>query len=556
AAFDLKKGVISPGGVGYDINCLTGDTKILTEFGNSVKIEDFEKYQSEIEIAQNGHKIKQLVFSRHLPTLNLNTKELENKAINLFMSKDSDNVYEITLESGLKIKATEDHPFLTKEGMKKLSELKEDTELAINTFEGTESQEVVNEKEAILTKIIGYMFGDGAFYETKGKLYAAAYGAKEDLEKIKTDLLRLEIKTSLFSRTRKHLIKTRYGEKNFEAINWELHIYNQTFLKVLKERGLALGNKTRQEIRVPEWIKRSSKTIKRLFLAGFFGAEMSSPQALSKTCFNSSVISQNKITSLKQNCRDFLIDIALLLEEFGIKDYTISERSDYFNKYNEKTSRLRLMISGEDNIIKIWQNIGFEYNNKRQNIANIASLYILLKQKENQKRISMAKRIKEYKSKGLKLKEVQRVLEGQINSRFIERHYYENASQRINLDFIGFNDFKNLKLKELSEFGTIFDKIKEIKKIEGIHKVYDFNIQDNHNFIANCFIVSNCGVRLLTTNISKSDFIKKREQILSELYKNVPSGVGNEGEFKLSEKQINEVLQNGSHWALENGYAT
>src|SRR3989344_978638 len=28
AAFDLKKGIISPGGVGYDINCLTGDSKI------------------------------------------------------------------------------------------------------------------------------------------------------------------------------------------------------------------------------------------------------------------------------------------------------------------------------------------------------------------------------------------------------------------------------------------------------------------------------------------------------------------------------------------------
>src|SRR3989344_4886466 len=32
AAFDLDSGVISPGGVGYDINCLCGDSKILTGF--------------------------------------------------------------------------------------------------------------------------------------------------------------------------------------------------------------------------------------------------------------------------------------------------------------------------------------------------------------------------------------------------------------------------------------------------------------------------------------------------------------------------------------------
>src|SRR3990167_1403376 len=33
AAFDLNSGVISPGGVGYDINCLKGNSKILSEWG-------------------------------------------------------------------------------------------------------------------------------------------------------------------------------------------------------------------------------------------------------------------------------------------------------------------------------------------------------------------------------------------------------------------------------------------------------------------------------------------------------------------------------------------
>ena len=66
----------------------------------------------------------------------------------------------------------------------------------------------------------------------------------------------------------------------------------------------------------------------------------------------------------------------------------------------------------------------------------------------------------------------------------------------------------------------------------------------------------NCGVRLLTTNLTKSEFLKKREQILNELYKNIPSGVGHGGEFKLSDKEIDEVLKNGSHWALEKGYAS
>ena len=48
AAFDMDKGVISPGGIGYDINCLTGDSKILTEFGSSISIENFKEINHEL----------------------------------------------------------------------------------------------------------------------------------------------------------------------------------------------------------------------------------------------------------------------------------------------------------------------------------------------------------------------------------------------------------------------------------------------------------------------------------------------------------------------------
>ena len=44
AAMDVENGgVISPGGIGFDINCLHPDTKILTKFGCFKKIKDLEK---------------------------------------------------------------------------------------------------------------------------------------------------------------------------------------------------------------------------------------------------------------------------------------------------------------------------------------------------------------------------------------------------------------------------------------------------------------------------------------------------------------------------------
>jgi len=65
----------------------------------------------------------------------------------------------------------------------------------------------------------------------------------------------------------------------------------------------------------------------------------------------------------------------------------------------------------------------------------------------------------------------------------------------------------------------------------------------------------NCGVRLISVNMSREEFMKKRGQVLIELNKNVPSGVGKGSEFRLSNNEVKEVLEKGSEWALEKGYA-
>jgi len=562
AAFEREKGIISPGGVGYDINCLTEDSKILTEFGNSIKIEDFEKNASEIEINANERKLKKIIFSNLLQTLNNKTKLIEPKPVNLIMSREAKDVQEIILNSGLTLKATAEHPFLTKEGMKPLEKLLSGEQVAINLFAGIECNEAVDKRQAILAKLLGYMFGDGTLYfsidKRKGKKvgYAAVYGSKEDMKSIKKDLAMINVNSSIYSRTRNHKIQTKYDLVQFTSTNYELHINSKEFINLLVEAGMPIGNKTRQEVKVPEWIKKANPLIKRLFLAGFFGAEMSSPKTSSKTCLYCPVISQNKIESLSQNMRDFLIDISIMLEEFSIKTAKVVTFEDFKNKFGEKTSRSRLILSGDnENLLKLYRNIGFEYNEKRQNLASIASLYILLKDKENKKRVDLARRIKEFRQKGFKISEVKRLLMGDINERFIERHFYENAKQRINLDFISFEDFKKQKLAELNEFGAIFDNIQSLKKVEGTHKVYDFNMQDNHNFIANGFVVSNCVVRILSTDIPVREFMKKRKEILHSIFRAVPSGVGRGGK-SYTRNEIIEVLKKGSEWAVENKMGT
>lgn len=66
----------------------------------------------------------------------------------------------------------------------------------------------------------------------------------------------------------------------------------------------------------------------------------------------------------------------------------------------------------------------------------------------------------------------------------------------------------------------------------------------------------NCGIRLLATNLQKEEFLEKRKEILSELYKSIPSGVGKDSDVKLSDSELKEVLENGIDWAIKNKYAT
>lgn len=60
----------------------------------------------------------------------------------------------------------------------------------------------------------------------------------------------------------------------------------------------------------------------------------------------------------------------------------------------------------------------------------------------------------------------------------------------------------------------------------------------------------NCGVRLLTTNLTKEDIYPKIHELLDALYKNVPPGVGKKSLFKLTDEELNEVMLKGPIWAV------
>jgi len=66
----------------------------------------------------------------------------------------------------------------------------------------------------------------------------------------------------------------------------------------------------------------------------------------------------------------------------------------------------------------------------------------------------------------------------------------------------------------------------------------------------------NCGVRLLRTDYIEKDIHERRKQLLAEIFKEVPAGVGKGGITRLSRNILLEVCTKGAEWAIENGYGT
>jgi tRNA-splicing ligase RtcB len=146
-----------------------------------------------------------------------------------------------------------------------------------------------------------------------------------------------------------------------------------------------------------------------------------------------------------------------------------------------------------------------------------------------------------------------------INRRFLERSLYEHRRglPRVGSKFPTFRTWCEQATRGLDRDGMVWERIARIEPTTHMEPVYDITVDHpDHNFVANGFVVSNCGVRLVRTNLFYREVKGVLRQLVEDLFRNVPSGVGRSGRYRFDKKELTHLLGQGPRYLRGRDLAT
>ncbi len=402
--------------------CVTGDTWVTTEQG-LIRIDELVELseKQEVMIGVDGRlvneegKVKLVKPSQVIYT---GIKE----------------VWELITRHGYRLKATPDHKVMTKDGWKRLDEIREGNEILIQNGEGGfsdswqlpfEWKNRVKGKNGRKYKFnlptrwteelglwLGWLVGDGFARvkkneQGKEKGYVVlSFGnkANETRDYFKQLMESWELKVNELRPTQ----RTR-----------QLKVNSKLVVSYLENLGLSLEKA--EEKRIPRTIFRAPRTIVIAFLRGLFGADGTIGYVKDKSAY----------VRLTSKSKVMLEEVQLLLLQLGIYskiyDRSREERQDIFPEYIHRQGEVKRYKSdgrlwelevAKDLVVRFLDEIGFPFGMKEE-------------------------KVKKLRAKG----------------------YYHNY---------------------------FVDKVAKINKL-GKEKVYDITEPLSHSFLANGIVVHNCG---------------------------------------------------------------
>ena len=559
-ATDVETGCISPGAVGYDINCLPADAEVTLSFGRRKSIERLrESFENERAMVAG--------------------EEYVPSDIRLFTESGEKGTCEVETATGDTLRASRDHRVRTSSGMRPISELSPGDTVFVQPFAGIEDQaperftllteddfadenpqirRVLNERGILplrstdeafnhLLKIVGFFTGDGAFGSEEMTWF---YGDPEDLEHVRKDVRAIGFNPSrVYERHREHEI----DGTRFEQTEYSFKTTSRALKLVFKKLGAPEGPKIESGFSTPAYVDRLTNWQRALYYSAYFGAEMNTPAAQHDKNLYCPKVSQTRTVETATDGETYLHDMASFLAELGIETNAI-ERSETDSNERHETVRLRLGIKNDSkNLIRFFSRVGYRYNREKRRRAAKAIVYLKRKERQRDRRARIAADAETMADGGMSVAEIKQPFD--INDRFIERSIWSgrDTDPRPGQEFPGFEEFcDGVETGDDFAVPVMVEEIRDRPPCQ----VYDIGVaHEAHNFIADGFVVSNCGVRMIRTNLTYDDVRGREAELVDALFANVPSGLGGGGVVETDRDTIEAILERGVEWALEHGYA-
>ncbi|MEK6937185.1 MAG: DUF87 domain-containing protein [Nanoarchaeota archaeon] len=448
--------------------CLPYDSLIKTDKGE-IKIGDLVKR------IDCGEEIKVRGYNKENDTYNyfkiLKTHKIEPREL-----------IKLKTETGRELNCTPDHPILTKNGFISSISAKE-TAFPLEV-------DYKSEKKLIIARLAGHILGDG--YLSKIKCVGFCGKGNNDLELIKRDLDLIDFKySSTYERITNSIITDKNENKlNVVGISQEFRSGRPAFY-FFKKLGFPIGKKTGIEFNVPEFIQKGTKEEKAEFLAALTASDGSkiSKAKNSKIDFNPIRIVFHKNEELEKNGWEYAKQIAILFSDLGINISSIKKIKGNIKKNGNKTIKFTITLAKSvGNTINFLEKVNYRYHSKKELDSRKWLAYLRyynnLIEKWNKRRNKAVPIFNEGNSSQA---EIVRLLHLGSHQRLSWWITHPNQKTRIGKELTDFDTWVN----ERCQGKVLFEKIKNIEILPK-ENLFDIEVDQVHNFIANDTIVHNC----------------------------------------------------------------
>ena len=514
------------------------------EFVKGKAIVDFwaewcvDPHSTEILIGENGlKKAKDVLEMDNLVTFDGKRLVLDSVEKS-FTSNMLGHCREIVTESERSIKVTDEHEFYTKGGWKKAIELSKEDEVAVmpvyvcNKGVIKESKEIVNEenikkvavermliekyieelkekkllplkgdneKMLVVSRLLGILFTDGNLYLGKKNNYREitfSLGVDKDVEEVVNDLKNLGYNKVHITKQRKRI---NVNNRSYTINVIRVKLCSTSLWLFFKALGAPVGDKTSKEYSLPKWLMEADISLKREFLSAFMGGDgpkiaIRLSKRKDKESYNTVSLNDiefHKNPEVEGSGVKMARELSELFTELGVETSKVFVKEDsYLKKDGKKSKVIHIKFKNNfENVYNLYRNVGYRYSHTKEMNSRYASEFLRRILFKRQKWLEVYQKVVELDKRGDNYKDISKKLNLSENTVWNWVKY--GVKPAVKKHYMKFPSWLEENRENLVD-GLMWEPIKKVKEVY-LESVQKIRMKKNHNFIANDFLVHNCG---------------------------------------------------------------